>query len=675
MSLATNPSPASARPSGFVLPFEVTLFFDEGASTKQQRTYTLASLAETVRVETKKEKARLPWLKLARFGEARTAKKSLRHNENVLAITGIEADYDGGKVTPEEAVEMLEKAGILGMVYTSPSHTEAAPRWRVLCPTSTELPPDQRSHLMARLNGLFRGILAPESWTLSQAYYYGSVRSNPAHRVAVVDGVPIDEAHELDEGAMGKAQAQRDAGAAPGPQAEGDVRSTAELVTQLVTGAELHGPATALAMRFLLAGVADGQAVMLLRGFFHAIPAGARNTASEPNRWASRYSEISRAVSSARAKLDAKAREEEPPQGNGQTFGRLKLKSVQDMLNVPAREYLLEGLIAVREFSVWWGPPKCGKSFLMLRLAYGMSQGLTMWGREATRCPVIYVAAEGQGGLGSRLEALQAKHGPAPDFHLIAQSVDLFSPDADMDSLIAAAMHIGAKMMVLDTLARVLVGGDENATRDMSAFVRNVDRLREEAKLHVAVVHHGGWEGTHARGSIALIGAADLVVKVSKGDGRNTATVTDAKDDESGYALVFTMGVVDLHPDGKGRARNTCLAEDIEGEVSTPEGRHKKLTPTEEGWLKDITDLFCRPEAEGGPTRRAVPGSTPTAPGASILTLTQAQLRPWLVTRERLTLDLNGALTSTSRTKLSNMLNSLKDKGKIMRHGGVVWLL
>jgi len=99
----------------------------------------------------------------------------------VLAISGIEADYDGEAMPFDDAVEVLTKAGVSAILYTSPSHTEDTPRWRVLCPTSRELPPERRDKLMGRLNGLFRGCFSGESWTLSQSYYFGSVNSNPSH--------------------------------------------------------------------------------------------------------------------------------------------------------------------------------------------------------------------------------------------------------------------------------------------------------------------------------------------------------------------------------------------------------------------------------------------------------------------------------------------------------------
>ena len=60
--------------------------------------------------------------------------------------------------------------------------------------------------LVARVNGLFGGKLAPESFVLSQAYLYGRVNDNPAHRVEVIDGDFIDLRTDLDPGAIGKRQ-------------------------------------------------------------------------------------------------------------------------------------------------------------------------------------------------------------------------------------------------------------------------------------------------------------------------------------------------------------------------------------------------------------------------------------------------------------------------------------
>src|SRR5689334_4037203 len=123
---------------------------------------------------------------------------------------------------------------------------------------------------------------------------------------------------------------------------------------------------------------------------------------------------------------DAGAQEETfapRPPPRGKPFGRLRVLTVMDARVAPPRHYLLPGLIAPGELSLWWGAPKCGKSFVMLRLAYGLALGIGMWGREPPRpCRVLYVAAEGEGGFAARLLALADELGDAgSDFRYIAQ--------------------------------------------------------------------------------------------------------------------------------------------------------------------------------------------------------------------------------------------------------------
>ncbi len=99
-----------------------------------------------------------------------TDRGSLRHDRNVRFITGIEGDYDAGLVPFEDAAEAMRRNSITGLIYTSPSHTNDAPRWRILCPTSCDLPPADRKKLVARVNGALSGALGNESFTLSQSY-------------------------------------------------------------------------------------------------------------------------------------------------------------------------------------------------------------------------------------------------------------------------------------------------------------------------------------------------------------------------------------------------------------------------------------------------------------------------------------------------------------------------
>jgi hypothetical protein len=181
----------------------VTFFADHTATTKREQSWRLDALAELIHTTAASDKARLPWLKLARFGERRTDKGSLRHNDNVVAITGIEGDYDRGEMSLAEAKDISARAEITAILYPSPSYTPAKPKWRVLAPFSQEYPPEARDRFMARLNGLFGGVFSRESWVLSQSYYYGRV-ANPDHHAVVFEGTPIDLADHLDAGAIGQ---------------------------------------------------------------------------------------------------------------------------------------------------------------------------------------------------------------------------------------------------------------------------------------------------------------------------------------------------------------------------------------------------------------------------------------------------------------------------------------
>src|SRR5437879_2258048 len=100
----------------------VTVFYDVGAVEKRERLRSLESLAKRIDDEAADAKDTLRLLKLARFGDKRTSAGSLRHNDNVVALSGIEADYDGEEHGFDDAVDILEKVGIESIIYTSPSH-------------------------------------------------------------------------------------------------------------------------------------------------------------------------------------------------------------------------------------------------------------------------------------------------------------------------------------------------------------------------------------------------------------------------------------------------------------------------------------------------------------------------------------------------------------------------
>jgi hypothetical protein len=185
----------------------VTFFKNCKAERLSTDSLTLDELRERVLHASAREKSTLPWLKLAEFGNTRTAKGSLRHDANVKQVTGCEIDYDEEQISFDDAVKIIKEIGIHALLYTSASHTIAKPRWRILAPTSKPLQPEMRATLVARLNGAMKvklgveKIAKSESFALSQSFFFGWVcdAPKPDHRAEVVSGEFIDLRDDLAE--------------------------------------------------------------------------------------------------------------------------------------------------------------------------------------------------------------------------------------------------------------------------------------------------------------------------------------------------------------------------------------------------------------------------------------------------------------------------------------------
>ncbi len=138
------------------------------------------------------------------FGNKRSEKNSLRTNENVLQVSGLEGDHDSGELSFDDAVAKIRQAGIRALLYTSASYVPGIKeRWRIIVPLSQNREPEVREKFVARVNGLLDGKLAGESFTLSQGYLYGHV-DGAEYRVEVIDGDFIDRRDDLYAGSIFK---------------------------------------------------------------------------------------------------------------------------------------------------------------------------------------------------------------------------------------------------------------------------------------------------------------------------------------------------------------------------------------------------------------------------------------------------------------------------------------
>jgi hypothetical protein len=305
--------------------------------------------------------------------------------------------------------------------------------------------------------------------------------------------------------------------------------------------------------------------------------------------WAEQHDELMDVYNDVARSMRARQRNTMPARG------RLRALTLEELESLPKRDYLLKGLISRGEISLWVGPPKCGKSFLLLFVAYMLAQGKSIFGRRAKPARVLYVAAEGTGGIAKRIEALKRKYGSTPNLKIIAQRADLLdSNGSDLSDVVAEAEDFKADLIIIDTVSRVLAGGDENSPQDMGRFVVNITDLRDQTGAHVALVHHGtkNSNGSTPRGHSCLTGADDALVEVVKHeDGSRSATVVHAKDDADGRRWGFSLDLVELGEDDDGDQITTLIVQ----ETGTPPPESKgALTDKETIALDALKDAIMQ---------------------------------------------------------------------------------
>jgi hypothetical protein len=236
-------------------------------------------------------------------------------------------------------------------------------------------------------------------------------------------------------------------------------------------------------------------------------------------------------------------------------------------------EPLIDGLIDCNAMSVIYGESNSGKSFSEMDKDFHIAADMPWAGRAVKQGAVVWVAAEGGRGVYKRLAALvrHYKRQGVPLF-VVPCPVNLRRGDADVKPLIDLIKKIeadcGQKVVkvTIDTLSRVLDGGDENSSVDMGHLVKHFDAIRAAVDCHLAVVHHSGKDRARgARGHSALRAATDTVVEVAD----RCMTATKQRDLEGDIALQFKLHPIRIGIDSRGKEVTSCWVE-VAGQGELP---------------------------------------------------------------------------------------------------------
>jgi hypothetical protein len=253
-------------------------------------------------------------------------------------------------------------------------------------------------------------------------------------------------------------------------------------------------------------------------------------------------------------------------------------------------------------------------------LGFHISIGRQWGGRRVTQAPVVYIAAEGSSGVKKRKVGFEKENPnlPAPvPFYLISAAPNLGVGQEDQRALIASVSAVGIKpgLIIIDTLAQTLGGGDENGG-GMLQFVANATALANHFGAFVLVVHHVGLTADdRERGHSSLIGGADVRILCQRKDDEFAATLKwlKLKDEDTNITLRAHLARVVISHDEDGDEISTLIVERIEDAEPKATLPREKVTPASQRLLMTVISEAIdeagepfRPYGQSGPVVRAV---------------------------------------------------------------------
>jgi hypothetical protein len=178
-----------------------------------------------------------------------------------------------------------------------------------------------------------------------------------------------------------------------------------------------------------------------------------------------------------------------------------------------------------------------GKTTFTLAMCGAILGGKDFLGEVSQCSPIVYLTEESGPSFRAALD--RAGIGPHPDFHILRWSHMFKMHDGSrsdsmwartVDQAVQHAQVIGAKVLVIDTFAQFagLMGDKENSAGDVLEAMQPLQRARD-AGLAVLLIRHerkeGGGVGDSGRGSSALSGAVDIILRLHRPEGRHAATI------------------------------------------------------------------------------------------------------------------------------------------------------
>lgn len=232
--------------------------------------------------------------------------------------------------------------------------------------------------------------------------------------------------------------------------------------------------------------------------------------------------------------------------------------------------WLVKGVIPRQGIGAMFGKPGCGKTFVANDLALHLASGLEWRGLKTQGTDVAYMSMEAGAGGENRIHSWLLHHNRKwpKGFVMSPVTVDLRSTKERAAEFIAEVSERGLRIgfMVVDTLARAMCGGNENASEDMGQFIDTVEWMAKELSCFVLLIHHSGKdEAKGLRGHTSLLGAINTEIEIRRERGKpGLIVINKQRDGKDGTEFGFDLAVETLGYDEDEDAVTSCVAVEVD---------------------------------------------------------------------------------------------------------------
>ena len=529
----------------------------------------------------------------------------VRSKQSVTSRSAAQLDYDHDTL---DLFRRLEEAELTGGVvpfayvgHTTRSHTDEAPRLRLMVPFARDVTPEEYPRCVRALHGLFgaaeldRGSLEPSrlmylpvvnrkapfwSWQSKGAGYV-----DPDYLLSL--DLPGEEKEEPSDLDIALAETPRTFYQRVNALA---MKSFAAWVPELFPDAQPYKQGGYRISSASLGRLLEEDISIVPEGikdFGVADQGDARDGKRSPIDLVLEWRELSDAAQAAnwiceRLGVDPAALggKSNAPTPSDMAF---RFYSGDDYAtDFNAADEIVEDVLPSQGLAMVYGQSGSGKTFWMLDMAFHMQNGVKWRDKDVKQGDVMYVAAEAGRGIKKRIQAVKAIH-PEWRAPFVADVAPNLGSTTSVEAVRDAARAVGVPAVIIVDTMSASFEGDDSSQQDVAKMLRNLKVLADDLQCLVIFVHHSTKEGGSHRGSGVFYNDVDAVLEViSEGEAdkrKQWVKQLKHREGEAGKNYPFSLLIsapLSFKPNGK--PVTSCTVSQESYEPPAKQGKERKST-------------------------------------------------------------------------------------------------